>query len=69
VTDLQVQVELMFHLKDPKVHMVRQWNISAEIWMILWYNDHHEDFIMQVTSLKNLLIASLKEKLRKFQIS
>jgi hypothetical protein len=33
--DLQAQAELMFHLGDPQVQMVRRCNTSAEIWTFL----------------------------------
>ena len=59
--DLQAQAELMFHLGDPQVQMVRRCNTSAEIWTFLCNNYHHEDLITQVASLKKLLASSLTE--------
>jgi hypothetical protein len=59
--NLQAQVELMFHLRDPQVQMVRRCNTSAEIWTLLRSNYHHEDLITQVASLKKLLVSSLAE--------
>ncbi len=59
--DLQAQAELMFHLGDPQVQMVRRCNTSAEIWAFLRSVYHHEDLITQVASLKRLLTASLSE--------
>jgi hypothetical protein len=42
--------------------------MSAEIWTLLQSNYHHEDLIMQVASLKKLLVTSLAEnqKILKF---
>ena len=59
--DLQAQAELMFHLGDPQVQMVRRCNTSAEIWKVLRSTYHHEDLITQVASLKKLLISSVTE--------
>ena len=59
--DLQAQAELMFHLGDPQVQMVRRCNRSAEIWAFLRSVYHHEDLITQVVSLKRLLMVSLSE--------
>jgi hypothetical protein len=61
VKDLQAQVELMFHLQDPQVQMVRQCNMLAKIWTLLRSNYQHKDLITQVTSLKRLLVTSLAE--------
>ena len=59
--DLQAQTELMFHLGDPQVQMVRRCDTSAEIWKVLRSTYHHEDLITQVASLKKLLISSVTE--------
>lgn len=60
--DLQAQAELMLHLGDRQVQMVRRCQTSAEILTFLCTNYHHEDLITRVTALKQLLAASLTEQ-------
>ncbi|MCO5586676.1 hypothetical protein L7F22_040618 [Adiantum nelumboides] len=60
--DLQAQAELMLHLGERQVQMVRRCNSSAEIWAFLRRTYHHEDLITRVTALKKLLGASLAEQ-------
>ncbi|MCO5562671.1 hypothetical protein L7F22_016299 [Adiantum nelumboides] len=60
--DLQAQAELMLHLGDRQVQMVRRCQTSAEIWTFLRATYHHEDLITRVTALKKLLAAVLTEQ-------
>ncbi|MCO5595626.1 hypothetical protein L7F22_049671 [Adiantum nelumboides] len=57
--DLQAQSELMLHLGDRQVQMVRRCQSSPEIWAFLRSTYHHEDLITRVTALKKLLLAVL----------
>ncbi|MCO5569460.1 hypothetical protein L7F22_023172 [Adiantum nelumboides] len=59
--DLQAQSELMLHLGDRQVQMVRRCQSSPEIWAFLRSTYHHEDLITRVTALKKLLLAVLTE--------
>ncbi|MCO5564436.1 hypothetical protein L7F22_018097 [Adiantum nelumboides] len=59
--DLQAQSELMLHLGDRQVQMVRRCQSSPEIWAFLCSTYHHEDLITRVTALKKLLLAVLTE--------
>ncbi|MCO5607337.1 hypothetical protein L7F22_061532 [Adiantum nelumboides] len=60
--DLQAQSELMLHLGDRQVQMVRCCETSAEIWAFLRSIYHHEDLITRITVLKKLLSAILLEQ-------
>ncbi|MCO5559434.1 hypothetical protein L7F22_013034 [Adiantum nelumboides] len=60
--DLQAQSELMLHLGDRQVQMVRCCETSAEIWAFLRSTYHHEDLITRITVLKKLLSAILLEQ-------
>ncbi|MCO5569408.1 hypothetical protein L7F22_023120 [Adiantum nelumboides] len=59
--DLQAQAELMLHLGDRQVQMVRRCQSSQEIWNFLHSAYHHEDLITRVTALKKLLGSALNE--------
>ncbi|MCO5595089.1 hypothetical protein L7F22_049127 [Adiantum nelumboides] len=59
--DLQAQAELMLHLGDRQVQMVRRCQTSAKIWTFLCATYHHEDLITRVTALKKLLAVVLTE--------
>ncbi|MCO5578682.1 hypothetical protein L7F22_032526 [Adiantum nelumboides] len=59
--DLQAQSELMLHLGDRQVQIVRRCQSSPEIWAFLRSTYHHEDLITRVTALKKLLLAVLTE--------
>eukprot|EP00250_Pteridium_aquilinum_P035230 c892_g1_i1 orf=2-1174(-) len=59
--DLQAQAELMLHLGDRQVQMVRRCQTSAEISTFLRRTYHHEDLITRVTTLKKLLGSALGE--------
>ncbi|MCO5562590.1 hypothetical protein L7F22_016218 [Adiantum nelumboides] len=59
--DLQTQSELMLHLGDRQVQMVRRCQSSPEIWAFLRSTYHHEDLITRVTAFKKLLLAVLTE--------
>ncbi|MCO5594434.1 hypothetical protein L7F22_048464 [Adiantum nelumboides] len=59
--DLQAQAELMLHLGDRQVQMVRRCTSSVEIWAFLCQTYHHEDLIARVTALKKLLGSALTE--------
>ncbi|MCO5586427.1 hypothetical protein L7F22_040367 [Adiantum nelumboides] len=60
--DLQAQAELMLHLGDRQVQMVRCCQTSTEVWTFLHATYHHEDLITRVTALKKLLAAVLTEQ-------
>ena len=59
--DLQAQAELMFHLGDSQVEMVRRCNTSAEIWTFLRNSYLHENLVMEEASPRKLLVAYLAE--------
>ncbi|MCO5595634.1 hypothetical protein L7F22_049679 [Adiantum nelumboides] len=59
---LQAQAELMLHLGDRQVQMVRRCQTSAEIWTFLRATYHHKDLITRVTALKKLLTVVLTEQ-------
>ncbi|MCO5547459.1 hypothetical protein L7F22_000909 [Adiantum nelumboides] len=59
--DLQAQSELMLHLGDRQVQMVRRCQSSPVIFAFLRSTYHHEDLITRVTALKKLLLAVLTE--------
>ncbi|MCO5612762.1 hypothetical protein L7F22_067032 [Adiantum nelumboides] len=60
--DLQAQAELMLHLADRQVQMVRRCQSAAEIWNFLRAAYHHEDLVTRVTALKKLLFTVLSEQ-------
>ncbi|MCO5607751.1 hypothetical protein L7F22_061951 [Adiantum nelumboides] len=59
--DLQAQSELMLHLGDRQVQLVRRCQSSPEIWAFLRSTYHHEDLITRAIALKKLLLAVLTE--------
>ncbi|MCO5569486.1 hypothetical protein L7F22_023199 [Adiantum nelumboides] len=59
--DLQAQSELMMHLGDRQVQMVRHCQSSVEIWAFLRTTYHHEDLITRITALKKLMVTVLLE--------
>lgn len=53
--DLAAWMEIILHLGDPQLQMLRTFNTSNQIWPLLRSTYEHTDLISQVTILKKLM--------------